>query len=123
MTDRYQQLLEMVHSRAGDAFRVAIRYTPDDFEVTYVRDDLANAEFRETVGETVERARNYEPISDISFYRGLGEHEATVEQYENAVVIHFARGDERGILISLDSDVAQGLGSFIRECTSVLYGE
>ncbi|GAA0644318.1 hypothetical protein [Salarchaeum japonicum] len=123
MAERYRRLLERVHERAGDAFRVAIRYTADDWTILYLRDDLKTEEFRRTVGRTIARARDYTPISDSDWYDPLGDSQANVELYDAAAIIHFRDpSGGGGVLVSLDRDVAQGLGAFVDECTSLIYG-
>jgi len=123
MTERYKRLLARVQERAGDAFRVAIRYTADDWTILYIREDLKTEEFQRTVGRTVEHARDYTPISDPAWYEALGNSQANVELYEAAAIIHLRDPDNGGgVLVSLDREVAQGLGAFVDECTSLLYG-
>ncbi|MEE6209959.1 hypothetical protein U3A55_07320 [Salarchaeum sp. III] len=122
MSERYKRLLGMVRERAGDAFRGAVRYTSDDWTLLYLRDDLKTEEFRTFLDDLVENARAYAPISDDDRYGALGASQANVELYENAAVIHFYDPENGGVLVSLDRDVAQGLGEFVDECTAVIDG-
>ncbi|PSP66285.1 hypothetical protein BRC70_09080 [Halobacteriales archaeon QH_6_68_27] len=121
MQESDRRLLELVRGRAGDAFRGAVRYDADEFTVLYVRDDIGTEELRAALPTIVERARADEPVVPVDIYGALGETQATVELQENAALVHFRRDTGgRGLLISLDRDVAQGLGSFIEKCLSVL---
>jgi len=118
--DRYQPLLQLVHSRAGDSFRGAVRYDADDWSVLYIRDELATDQLRDSMATIVERARNSEPVVPEDQYEQMGATQALVELYDRAVLLHFREGPSRGLLASLDRDVAQGLGQFVNSCNSVL---
>ena len=118
--DRYQPLLQLVHSRAGDSFRGAVRYDADDWSVLYIRDELATDKLRNSMATIVERARNSEPVVPEDQYEQMGATQALVELHDSAVLLHFREGPSRGLIASLDRDVAQGLGQFINSCNSVL---
>lgn len=123
MTERDQRLLELVRGRAGDAFRAALRYDADDWQLLYVRDDVATDELRSAIPSIVERSRAHEPTFQPDEYDRLGDAQASVELYDQAAVVHLREDSARGLLVSLDRDVAQGLGQFVAECTTVLTGE
>ena len=118
--ERYQPLLQLVHNRAGDSFRGAVRYDADDWSVLYIRDELATDQLRDSMATVVERARNSEPVVPEEQYEQIGATQAIVELHDRAVVLHFREGPSRGLLASLDRDVAQGLGQFVNSCSSVL---
>lgn len=120
MAEKYERLVRLVENRAGDAFRGAIRYHEGGHTVLYLRDDVATDALRDAVGGLVDRARAYEPLSRPESYPDLGATQATVELYGVAAIIHFREGPNAGVLVSLDRDVAQGLGAFVTRCTSVL---
>lgn len=125
MQESDRRLLELVRGRAGDAFRGALRYDTDEFTVLYVRGDIGTDELRAAVPTVVERARADEPVVPVDVYDALGETQATVELHENAALVHFRQEatDGRGLIVSLDREVAQGLGSFVEKCTAVLNEE
>ena len=118
--DRYQPLLQLVHNRAGDSFRGAVRYDADDWSVLYIRDELATDKLRNSMAAIVERARNSEPVVPEDQYEQLGATQALVELHDSAVLLHFREGPSRGLIASLDRDVAQGLGQFVNSCNAVL---
>ncbi|WP_459194155.1 hypothetical protein [Halosimplex sp. J119] len=121
--DRYQPLLQLVHNRAGDAFRGAIRYDADEWAVLYLRDDVATEQLRESMGAIIDRARSAESIVPESAYDRLGETQATVELHDHAAVLHFRTEPDSGVIVSLDRDVAKGLGQFVNSCNAVLDGD
>lgn len=115
----YREFLELVRARAGDSFRAAGSYTATDWEVLYVREDVATDRLRDALPELMRRARESEPIIGRDVYEGIGETQATVELHEGAAIIHFPISETAGVVISLDRDVAQGLGEFVTRCTDV----
>lgn len=119
-TGPYEELLRLVHSRAGDAFRAAVRYDPDGWTALYVRDDVATSELKDALPQVTQRAREYEPLVPTAVYGGLGDTQATVELHEHAALVVLPETGASGILISLDRDVAQGLGEFVNQCSEVL---
>jgi hypothetical protein len=123
MTDQYRDLLQVIHGRAGDAFRAAFRYGPDDWTMLYVRDDVATDQLRGSLPTIVQRAREYEPAVEPGGYPVVGETQATVELYDGAVILHFQTGTDTGIVVSLDREVAQGLGQFVNQINAVLADE
>ncbi|RXK48366.1 hypothetical protein [Halorientalis pallida] len=119
---QYQELLQLVRGRAGEAFRAALKYDDRDWTMLYVRDDVATEELRDVLNTLVGRARNSEPVATTDVYRGVGETQATVELHERAALLHLRQTNTRGVVVSLDRDIAQGLGHFVNRCNSVLGG-
>jgi N-dimethylarginine dimethylaminohydrolase len=120
---RYQPLVQLVHNRAGDAFRGAIRYDADGWDALYLRDDVATEDLKAALSAIAERARANESIVPAEQYDRLGENQATVELYDRAAILHFRESQDSGIIVSLDRDVAQGLGQFVNSCNAVLAGD
>ncbi|WP_436910486.1 hypothetical protein [Halosimplex marinum] len=120
--ERYQPLLQLVHSRASDAFRGAVRYDAEGWEALYLRDDVATGDLKQALGAITDRARADESIVPADQYDRLGETQATVELHDRAAVLHFRESAESGVVVSLDREVAQGLGQFVNSCNAVLDG-
>ena len=124
MTDeQYEELLRLVHGRAGDAFRGAFRFDADGWTPLYVREDLATDELRDALGPVIENIRDSAPLVPEDLYAGLGGRQATVELHERAAVVLLPESARAGVVISLDRDVAQGLGEFVKRCNAVLDDE
>ncbi|WP_436924335.1 hypothetical protein [Halosimplex amylolyticum] len=118
--NRYQPLLQLVHNRAGDAFRGSIQYDADEWTVLYLRDDVATEHLKDSMDAIVDRARTAEPVVPDAEYDRLGGTQATVELHDRAALLHFYEAPTAGILVSLDRDVAKGLGQFVSSCNAVL---
>lgn len=121
--DRYQPLLQLIHGRAGDSFRAAIWYDADEWVVLYVRDDVATEQLRDSIPKVADRVRAAEPLIPEEMYDRLGDTQAVVELHDTAVLLHFRETQTQGIMVSLDRDVAQGLGQFVNSCNTVLEDE
>jgi hypothetical protein len=124
MNDVDRRLLELVRGRAGDALRGVVRYDEDGYTALYVREDVQTDELREVFPSLVARMRSDEPVVPSEVYGAFGATQATVELHENAALVHFSREETggRGLLVSLDRDVAQGLGTFVDDCMAVFDG-
>lgn len=121
MTDeRYQELLQLVRDRAGDAFRAAVAYDESGWSVLYIREDVATPDLRDALDQLAERTRNRQPVVTPEVYDEIGETQATVELHEKAALIHLRETDNTGVTVSLDRDIAQGLGQFVNRCNGVL---
>lgn len=118
--DRYQPLLQLIHGRAGDSFRAAVWYDADEWVVLYMREDVATQDLRSSMSELADRLRSAESLVPEQIYDRIGDTQAVVELHDNAVVLHFRETPTQGIVVSLDRDVAQGLGQFVNSCNAVL---
>ncbi|MFB6308015.1 MAG: hypothetical protein ABEH35_01675 [Haloarculaceae archaeon] len=118
--EAYRELLQLVDGRAGDAFRAMVTYDEDDWTVHYVRDELATDELQRVLSDLVDRARHDETIVPESVYGGMGDEQASVELHSEAVLLHITGNEGDSVLISLDREVAQGLGRFVTQCLSVV---
>jgi hypothetical protein len=120
VSDQYQELRQLIRGRAGDAFRGAVKYDQHDWTMLYVRDDVVTQELRDALDPLAERTRTRDPVVTPDLYDEIGETQAAVELHEKAALIHFRETSDRGVVVSLDRDIAQGLGAFVTRCTDVL---
>ncbi|AQL41882.1 hypothetical protein BV210_03745 [Halorientalis sp. IM1011] len=124
MTDeQYQKLLQLVRGRAGDAVRAVLQYDAHDWTMLYIRDDVATEGLRDALDDLVDRVRDRDPVVTRESYGGIGETQATVELHAAAALVHLRESDTAGVVVSLDRDIAQGLGQFVNRCNVVLHEE
>lgn len=116
--ERYERLTKFVEQRAGDYFRTAISFTEDDWELLYRRSDLPRERVEKRGDEIVDRVRRQEPAREPD--GPFGEFAAAIQLYENGVFAIIREGASEGVLISLESEAARSLASFIHECRRVL---
>ncbi|WP_435101903.1 hypothetical protein [Halarchaeum sp. P4] len=117
---RHHALHEYVAEKAGDAYRVSFCYDADGMEILHIRDDLASRDLDEELPHVYERVCESGSLVSGDDYAPLGETRATTEIHEHGVVLHFPEDGERGMVVSLDVDVARQLSTFVVECTSFL---
>ena len=119
---RHKDLVRLVNYRTGKALRSAFAYNTDDWTPLYVRDDVATAELKRAMEESIPRVRRSDPIARAEEYGRIGETQATVELHDRAVIILIRESHTSGVLVSLDREIAQDLAAFISECVSALDG-
>lgn len=120
MNGYHQRLVRLVREQAGERVRAAFAYDADDWTALYVRSDLATDDLEAVVPSLAERARAHEPLVRERDYPGMGGHRASVSLHEEAVLIHLHEGDRAGVVITLDTGVAQNLSEFVARCERVL---
>lgn len=113
-----QRLLDYARRRAGEYLRVVATYSADDYRLEYVRDDIrerhAEGEIRTIVDQLAEGE-----ISSETMDRSFGPQYASVRLFPRACLVHLqAEDDERGVVISLNTDAAANLVEFLRGCAS-----
>lgn len=120
MSDRHQQLVRLIRDQTGDSFRAAFAYDEEDWTALYVRSDLATADLQSVVPALADRARTRKPLVREADYAELGTHRASISLHDNAVLIQFHGEGASGVVVTLDTDVAQNLAEFVARCESVL---
>lgn len=121
MSGRHKQLVRLIRDETGESFRAAFAYDEENWTALYVRSDLATADLGSVVPSLAERARTREPLVREEDYGALGTHRASISLHDDAVLIQF-HGEEgaSGVVVTLDTDVAQNLAEFVTRCESVL---
>ena len=114
------RLAEFLHERVGDGLRSVIYYDPDDYEVVYLREDVA--------GEYTE-SRIEDIITDLwadSYEQGVredlrrhGRLNATTWVFEDAIEMHFVADERQGIAVALDTETFLAQNTFVARCLSV----
>jgi hypothetical protein len=120
VNDRYQGLVRLVEKQAGENFRSAIRYDEDGWTALYIRKDLATADLQRVVPGLTQRARDAEPLIREQDYDGLGAQRASISLHAKAVLIHYREGEDAGVVVTLDKDVARNLADFVARCEGIL---
>lgn len=116
----YQELVRLIHERAGDTFRSAFSYTADDWQALYLRDDIATKELHDVIPQLINRTRTIEPIVREEEYPKLGAAQASVELHQRGVLVHFRVSEDEGVAVSLEREAARELAEFIDDCTELL---
>jgi len=114
--DTSGRLARYAREQLDDALRTVALVSDDDFEVLYLRDDLADQYTEESYGSVVDAF----PDTSIVEWQGsgdppVGERQSVVYCHENAFVFQFDAGDD-SLLMSVEPDVGTKLRTFIDDC-------
>jgi len=103
-----QPLIEELREETDASLRLAIRYTADDYEVLFAREDVAEsfspAEL-ETRVETLVMKGLGDPATESALF-DFGTLDSTVRFYGNALVAHFPYREWSGFVFVLDRSEA-----------------
>lgn len=103
-----RDLIEALRAETDAALRLVVRYTADDYEVLFAREDIAaqfpGPELRERVETLVMKGLSDPPREHTLF--DFDSLEATVRLYGNAHVVHFPYREWSGFAFVLDREEA-----------------
>lgn len=108
-----------LYENTGDHLRALGQYSDDNERVLFIRDDdnqPSRAEFLTFLDNLKNDANSLHRHNVYS----AGELHASVELYDNEVVIHIHAKDPYGIAMSLDPAAGSNLLTFIESCTDTL---
>lgn len=108
-------LIAFLEDRAGDMHRGTARYDGESPDVLYLRDDLREQQIQSEIDRVLNRVRP-EATSKEEQSFPFGGLYATVRVFEEATVLHFPTGSDRGIVVSLEPDSGQELNTFVGQC-------
>ena len=109
------ELTSFLRDSTGESLRVVCRYDAEDHEVLYVRSNLRRETLDAEIAQVVDRLRNESRAREQRAFP-YDELNGTVRSFDEAVVMHFPLPRERGVVVTLDADVARQLNEFMREC-------
>ncbi|WP_348612160.1 DUF7522 family protein [Halobaculum rarum] len=115
------ELVQFLHTEAGEYLRTALHYTATDYETLYLRDDVDAAYTGGGMDEFVayyrQKSREQEPDRPFD----LGNDHCTVSIYDEAILFHFTQGENVGTIITLSPEAGRDIVQFITECLEQLY--
>ena len=113
--ERVEGLAEYLRDRTGEYLRGVGFYDAEEYEVLYVRPDLHRETLDAEIARMVEHLRNESRAREQHAfpYGGL---DGTVRSFEEAIVMHFPFSQERGAVVTLDTEAARQMTDFMREC-------
>lgn len=99
-----RDLIEDLRAESDASLRLAIRYTADDYEVLFAREDVADQFPGPELGQRVEtlvmKGLGDPPQENTLF--DFGSLESTLRFYDNALVAHFPYREWSGFVFTLD---------------------
>jgi hypothetical protein len=95
-------LLPSLQEAAGEALRAVAEYDREGVEIVYERDDVSQK------GLVIEDIHEELIINDLGRERledlfKVGEWHCTIHKFEEAICIHYSRGDWEGTFVSVDT--------------------
>ncbi|AQL42666.1 hypothetical protein BV210_08050 [Halorientalis sp. IM1011] len=102
--DDVRALIDDLRAESDAALRSAIRYTADDYDVLFLRDDVAAAlsdAEREERAETLVMKGLGDPPQEGALF-DFGTLDATMRFYDNVLVAHFPYREWSGIVFTFD---------------------
>lgn len=123
MAHSFGNIVEHIHGHAGDTLQAVIIYEEDHHRDLYRRDDIADLHDSALEREVLDvirdddRRRFTETSTSIE-----GAHRATVDVFENRVLLHLPRDESSGTLVVLDTTAARNLYEFVEDLRASIYG-
>ena len=100
-----------LRDRVGEHLRGVVRYHRETLDILYLRDDVREVRLESQFDRLEPESRSAE---ERAF--PLGDLYVTVRRFEEAIIMHFPTGNNRGIVVSLEPETARDLNTFTTEC-------
>jgi hypothetical protein len=110
-------LLTYLDEKANKYHRGTVRYDGDNTDVAYLRDDIREERLDSQIDRMLRRVR---PEASAKEERSFpfGDFHCTARVFDEALVLHFPTGKDRGIVVTLEPETARDMNTFIGECES-----
>lgn len=108
-------MTEYLQKTAGEYLRGIVSYNGNEYDIQYIRDDLRTRRLKSEVDKIIDRLRRESRSGERQAFP-FGEVNGTVRSFEEAMVMHFPKTQGRGIVVTLDPEVARQLNTFIGAC-------
>lgn len=108
-------LIDYLERRAGEYHRGTVRYDGNDTDVLHLRDDLRETRLTSEIDRMLDRLRPEATAEEVRSFP-FGDLNTTVRLFDEALILHFPVGQDRGIVVSLEPETARDLNTFIGEC-------
>lgn len=115
-------IAELCQQEAGAYLRTVVHYENSDYEMLYLRDDVADeyttselTKYYDELSVEEEREKRQTDVLNV------GNHHATLRMYDDALILHFPQGDDIGTVISFDPEAGRECSQFVVRCLSQLY--
>lgn len=110
-----ESLISYLGTRASEYHRRTVQYDENDTDVLHLREDLEQQRLTSQIDRMLRRLRpESTPAEERSF--PFGELNATVRLFDEAIILHFPRRKDQGVVVSLEPEAARDLNTFIGEC-------
>lgn len=104
-----------LRDRVGKHLRGVVRYHRDTLDVLYLRDDIREVRLQSQLDRMIDRLEPESRSAEECAFP-FGDLYVTVRRFEDAIIMHFPTGKNRGLVVSLEPETAQDLNTFTTEC-------
>jgi hypothetical protein len=112
--------------QVGDHLRSIVRYEHDEFEVMYLRDDVAAQYDDRELYDAIDQCRLDSltpPVYEDAFSEDHQEMTCLVQCFEDTIDMNFIVEDGVGVIVGLDSEAMSDTHSLITEAYSTIASE
>lgn len=115
------ELVDYLENRAAEYHRGTVHYDGDSTDVLHLRDDLKEKWIMSEIDRMLTRLRpESSPDEERAF--PYGDMRATVRLFDEAIILHFPTGPNRGVVVALEPETATDLDTFVGECLKRIRG-
>lgn len=108
----------------GDRLRVVATYDEDEYDWLYRRDDVVEKFSEDEFAASFETYRKVDPaVAEQADIMRAGNHRATVNVYDDIVLIQFPLGEGRGAVVSLDAEVGADMVEIVADGLQLLLAD
>lgn len=109
------ELIEYLEDRVGEDLRGVVRYSDHTNDVKYLREDIREERLRSQIDRMLDRIQ---PESSSREERSFpfGDLYVTMRRFEEAVVLHFPTGSNRGVVVTFEPKIASNFAAFTDAC-------
>jgi hypothetical protein len=114
------EITTTLQEAVGDALQAVAIYDGGEIDIRYLRSDIERQLDDDGIDRirenTVLEAVGSVGISDV--FLDVGTHEATVHQFDRAIVVNVPTSDTSGVFVSVDADADARVRTLIEACRS-----
>ena len=121
MHESASRLVAFLKKQAGNHLRGAIHYSKDGYDSLYMREDIEELYSDAKMQELVEYYQHQSTVQTAEEPFSLGNCHCNISCYDNAILFHFAQGDDVGTVITLDPEAGSDILGFITRCLKILH--
>lgn len=109
------ELIRYLDEQAGEYLRGVVRYDRESTDVPHLRDDVRESRLISQIDRMLSRLR---PESTSAEERSFpfGDLHVTLRMFDEAIIMHFPLGRDRGVVVSLEPETARQLNTFVGGC-------
>ncbi|MFC6784496.1 DUF7522 family protein [Halobaculum halobium] len=115
------RLVEYLDAQADDYLRGAIHYSEGGYESLYLREDVDALYSDQKMQELCDYYRHQSNVQTAEEPFSLGNCHCNVSFYDDAIIFHFAQGDDIGTVVTLEPEAGRNIVGFITQCLKQLH--